>query len=41
MEWTEEQKREMYEDGTLFASTYVWCEDMDSWKELKEAPIKL
>lgn len=38
---TAAQLREMYEDGTLFASTYVWCEDMDSWKELKEAPIKL
>ena len=35
------QLREMFEDGTLYASTYVWCEDMDSWKELKQAPIKL
>ena len=29
------------EDGTLYASTYVWCEEMDSWKELKQAPITL
>jgi len=38
---TAAQLREMFEDGTLFASTYVWCEDMDTWKELKEAPLKL
>ena len=35
------QLRELYEDGTLYASTYVWCEEMDSWKELKQAPITL
>ena len=38
---TTSQLRELYEDGTLYASTYVWCEEMDSWKELKQAPITL
>ena len=38
---TTSQLRELYENGTLYASTYVWCEEMDSWKELKQAPITL
>ena len=33
--------KQMYDDGELHASTYVWCEDMDVWKELKDAPLHL
>lgn len=38
---TPETMKRMHDDGELHASTYVWCETMDAWAELKDAPLRL